>query len=126
MLLLIVTAVALVILVLTGNVGVLAGHTGLLATAVAGFLLVFLFMGVNVAAALAAVALVVEPLFSERTLSVLAGQLAWGATANFVLVAVPLFVLMGELLLRSGLTDRLYRALSVWMNPLPGGLLHSN
>ena len=126
MLLLIVAAVAIVIFLLTGNIGILVGHTGLLVTAVTGFLLLFLFMGVNVAAALAAVALLVDPLFSERSLSILAGQLAWGATANFVLVAVPLFVLMGELLLRSGLTDRLYRALSVWMNPLPGGLLHSN
>jgi TRAP-type C4-dicarboxylate transport system permease large subunit len=33
---------------------------------------------------------------------------------------------MGELLLRSGLAERLYRVLSAWLNPLPGGLLHSN
>jgi TRAP-type C4-dicarboxylate transport system permease large subunit len=45
---------------------------------------------------------------------------------NFVLVAVPLFLLMGEILLRSGLSDRLYRALNLWFGGLPGGLLHTN
>jgi tripartite ATP-independent transporter DctM subunit len=43
-----------------------------------------------------------------------------------VFVAVPLFLLMGEILLRAGLSDRLYRALNVWLNRLPGGLLHTN
>jgi C4-dicarboxylate transporter DctM subunit len=43
-----------------------------------------------------------------------------------VLVAVPLFLLMGDILLRSGLSDRLYRALNNWFGVLPGGLLHTN
>jgi tripartite ATP-independent transporter DctM subunit len=50
----------------------------------------------------------------------------WGPSSNFVLVAVPLFLLMGEILLRAGLSDRLYRALNTWLNRLPGGLLHTN
>ena len=54
------------------------------------------------------------------------GTQYWGATNNFVLVAVPLFVLLGELLVRGGFTDRMYRSLSDWLNPLPGGLLHTN
>jgi tripartite ATP-independent transporter DctM subunit len=33
---------------------------------------------------------------------------------------------MGEILLRAGLSDRLYRALNLWLNRLPGGLLHTN
>ena len=32
----------------------------------------------------------------------------------------------GELLVRGGFTDRMYRSLSDWLNPLPGGLLHTN
>jgi tripartite ATP-independent transporter DctM subunit len=43
-----------------------------------------------------------------------------------VLVSVPLFLLMGEIMLRAGLSDRLYRALNVWVGRLPGGLLHTN
>jgi tripartite ATP-independent transporter DctM subunit len=54
------------------------------------------------------------------------GNQFWGATNNFVLVAIPLFVLLGEILVRGGFTDRMYRALSDWLNPLPGGLLHTN
>jgi tripartite ATP-independent transporter DctM subunit len=43
-----------------------------------------------------------------------------------VLVSVPLFLLMGEILLRAGLSERLYRALNVWLDRMPGGLLHTN
>ena len=38
----------------------------------------------------------------------------------------PLFILMGEFLMRSGVTDRMYDTLAKWLNPLPGGLLHTN
>jgi tripartite ATP-independent transporter DctM subunit len=54
------------------------------------------------------------------------GTQNWSSTNNFVLVAIPLFVLLGELLVRGGFTDRMYRSLSDWLSPLPGGLLHSN
>lgn len=54
------------------------------------------------------------------------GNQFWGATNNFVLVAIPLFILLGEILVRGGFTDRMYRALSDWLSPLPGGLLHTN
>jgi tripartite ATP-independent transporter DctM subunit len=50
----------------------------------------------------------------------------WGTLNNFLLVAIPLFVLMGEILVRGGVTERMYRALSDWTRPLPGGLLHTN
>ena len=44
----------------------------------------------------------------------------WAPSSSFVLVAVPLFLLMGEILLRCGLSDQLYRALNVWLRPLAG------
>jgi len=50
----------------------------------------------------------------------------WGATESFVLLAVPLFVLLGELLVRGGATDRMYKAMAAWLGVFPGGLLHSN
>jgi len=55
-----------------------------------------------------------------------AGTQLWSASDNFVLLAVPLFVLLGEILVRGGSTDRMYRALAHWLSPLPGGLLHTN
>jgi C4-dicarboxylate transporter DctM subunit len=43
-----------------------------------------------------------------------------------LLMALPLFILLGEILVRCGATDRMYRSLADWLNPLPGGLLHTN
>ena len=43
-----------------------------------------------------------------------------------MLLAAPLFLLMGEILLRAGLSDRLHKALNVWLNQISGGLLHAN
>ncbi|HEY1231240.1 MAG TPA: TRAP transporter large permease [Ramlibacter sp.] len=50
----------------------------------------------------------------------------WGVQNDSLLTCVPLFVLLGELLLRSGIADRMYVALSAWLGRLPGGLLHTN
>lgn len=54
------------------------------------------------------------------------GLVAWASTANFSLSALPLFVLMAEVLLKSGLSDRIYRGLSRIVMRLPGGLLQTN
>lgn len=50
----------------------------------------------------------------------------WGVHNDNLLTSIPLFVLMGELLLRSGIADRMFGALAVWLGRLPGGLLHTN
>lgn len=50
----------------------------------------------------------------------------WGASYGWDLTALPMFVWMGEILFRSGLADNMFRALSPWLNRLPGRLLHSN
>jgi len=54
------------------------------------------------------------------------GNLAWATQNDFILVSVPLFILLGELLLRAGLSERMYAALATWTNKVPGGLLHTN
>ena len=50
----------------------------------------------------------------------------WGVQNENLLTSIPLFVLLGELLLRSGIADRMYIALSAWLGRRPGGLLHTN
>ncbi|HEX5390704.1 MAG TPA: TRAP transporter large permease subunit, partial [Burkholderiaceae bacterium] len=47
----------------------------------------------------------------------------WGVQNENLLTSIPLFVLLGELLLRSGIADRMYIALSAWLGRMPGGLL---
>ena len=54
------------------------------------------------------------------------GITAFNLTYNFVLTAIPLFIFMGEIILRTGFSAQLYRGLSRWFQLLPGGLLHSN
>ncbi len=47
----------------------------------------------------------------------------WGVHNDNLLTSIPLFVLMGELLLRSGIAERMFGALAAWLGRLPGGLL---
>ena len=94
--------------------------------ALVGVFLLFFGVGVYVAAVLGLLGILVGLTFSDRPWWAFAGQTLWGPSSNFVLVAVPLFLLMGEILLRAGLSDRLYRALNTWLNRLPGSLLHTN
>ncbi len=91
-----------------------------------GVFVIFFGSGVYIAAVLGVLTFLTGFMFSDRPWWNFAGQTLWGPSSNFVLVAVPLFLLMGEILLRAGLSDRLYRALNVWLNRLPGGLLHTN
>ncbi len=86
----------------------------------------FFCAGIYIAAALGILGLIVGYTFSDRPFWLFLGGAIWGPSSNFVFVAVPLFLLMGEILLRAGLSERLYRALNVWLAPLPGGLLHTN
>src|SRR5690554_5601631 len=54
------------------------------------------------------------------------GEISWSTNNEFLLVAIPLFVMLGEILLRSGLAERMYNAMSLWLSWLPGGLMHAN
>ena len=54
------------------------------------------------------------------------GLVSWGSTNSFTLTAIPLFILMAEVLLQSGLSHRVYRGLSLLVQRLPGGLLQTN
>ena len=54
------------------------------------------------------------------------GPVIWGVQNENILTAIPLFILLGELLLRSGIADRMYGTLALWLGRLPGGLLHTN
>lgn len=54
------------------------------------------------------------------------GLVTWSSSNSFTLTAIPLFVLMAEILLQSGLASRLYRGLAFLTLRLPGGLLQTN
>jgi len=54
------------------------------------------------------------------------GQMVWSASNSATLIAIPFFVLLGEILVRSGVATRTYAALDRWVSWLPGGLVHAN
>src|SRR5690242_5928062 len=56
--------------------------------------------GVHVGAALAALALIGGFTLADRPFWNFMGEILWAPSTNFVLVAVPLFLLMGEIMLR--------------------------
>ena len=87
---------------------------------------VFFLAGLYVAGALGTLALLLMEVFSPAPLSNILSNRVWETYTRFLLVAIPLFILMGELVLRSGIADRMYRALDRWVAPIPGGLLHTN
>ncbi|MGW9332886.1 TRAP transporter large permease [Bosea sp. NPDC055594] len=91
-----------------------------------GLLIVLLGLSIPVGAALLLLALSLGAAFSPMPIYLAMGEVVWSASTNAILVSVPLFVLLGEILLRSGMADRLYRSMSHWLAWLPGGLMHAN
>jgi C4-dicarboxylate transporter, DctM subunit len=54
------------------------------------------------------------------------GLASWGSMDSYTLTAIPLFVLMAEVLQGSGLGLRVYNGLSSLVRKVPGGLLQTN
>jgi tripartite ATP-independent transporter DctM subunit len=52
--------------------------------------------------------------------------LVWNSVNSFVLIAIPLFLLMGEIILRSGAGGKFYLGVSALMGRVRGPLLHAN
>lgn len=89
-------------------------------------LLVLIGLSIPVAAALGVLGLILDPLYSMLPLTRAMGELAWSSSNEFLLVAIPLFIMLGEVLLRAGFAERMYGAMSLWLSWLPGGLMHAN
>ena len=87
---------------------------------------VMFFAGLYVAGALGSLALILLQVFSDNPVWNIMGNRAWETNTNINLVAIPLFILMGEIVLRGGFADLMFRALSRWVDFIPGGLMHTN
>jgi len=91
-----------------------------------GGMIVLLFLGLHVATALFLTAVIaIQIYFGGSLLSVYGTQL-WSAMEDYILLSIPLYILLGEILVRSGATDKMYGAIALWLGRLPGGLLHTN
>ncbi|MCW2306314.1 TRAP transporter large permease [Rhodobium gokarnense] len=83
-------------------------------------LLLLLFIGLPVAFALAGLGTVMLAL--KGLPFVMVAQNLHGAVDNFVLLSVPLFLLMSNILLKGGVGRDLFDALQSWVGHWPGGL----
>jgi len=89
-------------------------------------LLVLLALGVWVAVSLMAVGVVAMVAFTSAPVGQVLATTVWGQSHSWALAALPLFILMGEILLRSRLSEDMFEGLSPWLGKLPGRLLHVN
>ena len=89
-------------------------------------LLALLALALPVAGALGVLGLLLDQIYSSMPLTLALGEVAWSTSKDFLLVAIPMFILLGEILLRAGVAERMYGAMSKWMSWIPGGLMHSN
>ncbi|OWY04348.1 TRAP transporter large permease subunit [Thioclava sp. IC9] len=91
-----------------------------------GLLLVLLAGGVWVALSLLIVALAGLSFFSGAPTGLVMATTLWGNSHSWPLAALPLFILMGEILLRSRLSEDMFSGLAPWLGRAPGRLLHVN
>jgi C4-dicarboxylate transporter, DctM subunit len=89
-------------------------------------LVLFLATGLWVALSLIGVAAVGMFLFTARPVGDAMATVIWSASSSWTLTALPLFIWMGEILFRTRLSEYLFRGLTPWLQPLPGGMLHVN
>jgi C4-dicarboxylate transporter DctM subunit len=95
-------------------------------TLVLGMLFVTLAGGVWVGVALMSIGVAALEIFRDmRVDRFLAGDI-WSSSTAVELITLPLFILMGELLFHTRLSENLFRGLSPWTRFLPGRLVHVN
>lgn len=85
-----------------------------------------MFIGLHVGVAMLATGVLGALVYFGPPVLLSFGTNLWSVMNDFLLTTIPLFVLLGELLLRAGITRNMYESLSDWLSRLPGGLLHTN
>lgn len=87
-----------------------------------GGLIFLLAIGVPVVFALGAISAVLMFMLGGSTDLYVVATTTYREITDPALITIPLFLLMGNFLLHSGISDRLFRALNYWLSGLRGGL----
>ncbi len=95
-------------------------------TALFGLLFGILAIGAWIGIALGATAMALAWMFTDIPVTRLLPQHVYNIMTASELVALPLFVMMGEFLFRTRLSRSLFNGLAPWAGLLPGRLLHVN
>jgi tripartite ATP-independent transporter DctM subunit len=94
--------------------------------AIIGLLVLFLGAGVWVSLGLIAVGIGGLELFRNIPIERQLAISLWNTVTSETLIALPLFILMAEVLFRTQLSASLFRGLAPWAVFLPGRLMHVN
>ena len=99
-------------------------------TLIALLLIVAMFVilgtGVWIGIAVLGVAWIGMELFTTRPGGDALALTVWGSLSSWTLTALPLFIWMGEILLKTKLSEGLFRGLAPWLQRVPGRLIHVN
>ncbi len=98
---------------------------GVLCALIGAAIVLYLAIGVRIAFGMAFVGLLAVYFLLPRPFPLTLADRTWSSVNSFALTAVPLFVLMGAVLVRSGLSDQLFSLMARLLSRLPGGLAHA-
>jgi C4-dicarboxylate transporter DctM subunit len=103
-----------------------AGDFALTAIAIFGALVLLMVLGVPIGIALAATAGIVMFWMGGVDLTIMLAQRMYAGTTSFPLLAIPLFILAGNLMNSGGTTLRIFDAAHLFVGRIRGGLAHVN
>ena len=97
--------------------------------AIIGLMALYLGMGVWIFSGLllisfTALGLILD--FPLDRIGAIAKGIIWRSASAWELAAIPMFILMGEIIFRTNISERLFRGLVPLVSRIPGGLLHTN
>jgi tripartite ATP-independent transporter DctM subunit len=90
------------------------------------FLFVFLGGTVWIGISLFLVGFLGLVIFTDLPALTIMANIVWNSTSGSTMMALPLFIFMGEILFRSKISENLFNGLSPWMDGIPGRLIHVN
>ena len=89
-------------------------------------LTVCLASGIWIGVSLFIVSLSSMYLFLDLPVEKILSAMMWNVTNSSILLALPLFILMGDILVKTKISTQLFKGLTPWVSRIPGGLLQIN
>ncbi|WP_185804994.1 TRAP transporter large permease subunit [Pontivivens nitratireducens] len=102
-----------------------AGGRVVIALGTGAFVLLILLIVIGVPIGLSLIAVGIGGLAIVGSLSTAMTQITlsfWSEGTKFVLIAIPFYILMGNLIYHTGIARNMFRAASYWLSWMPGGL----
>ncbi len=82
--------------------------------------------GVWIALSLLATAGISLTIFTSMPVAKIWSQALWNSLNSWALAALPMFIFLGEIILRTRMSNLLFDGLKPWVQFIPGRLLHTN